>query len=172
MVRTILPVCLALTSLVSCFSAPVREDAAGKTIDTGADAASNAAYIKYVVAPVSGAGETKPVTLENNDMTLVFQADMAFTLQDKKTGKIRAGRTALGITVIRRPNDFDREILRVYLLETDLSKMTAEQFSEKSDLAKTAQIILTPLECTEKMVRYSYEKPADMAGKELLLELQ
>jgi hypothetical protein len=128
--------------------------------------------MKYVVGPVSGAGETKSVSLENNDMTLVFQADMVFTLQDKKTGEIRIGRTALAISVQRCPNAFDREILTVYLFETNLSKMTVKQFSEKSDLEKTAQIILTPLECTEKMVRYRYEKPACLAGKELLLELK
>ncbi|MDR3200932.1 MAG: hypothetical protein LBT68_05685, partial [Spirochaetales bacterium] len=134
----------------SCFSAPQREDAAAKSagtdLDAGADAASIVAYKKYVVA--------QAVTLENNDLALVFSPDMAFTLLDKKTGTTRAGETILFTGVTRKPNTFDREILKVHL-----------------DSGKTGRIILRLLECTEQMVKYRYEEPAEMAGRELVLRL-
>lgn len=128
----------------------------------GGDTGVIPAYIKYVLNPTM-ANVKNSVKLENKDYILLFLPDMAYTLTDKKTGKTAEGRRGFSIDV-RMTNG------KTFLLETDITKMSSEQFLE-SNYEDNAQIILAPVNCTMNEVTYKYERPDNLRGTEIVFEI-
>jgi hypothetical protein len=115
-------------------------------------------YIKYVMNPtMNNVGNT--VKLENNIYTLMFKPDLIYTLTDKRTGKITEGRRGFEM-------NFAMTNGKAYLFETDITKMSVQQFLD-SNYQQSSQIILVPLNCTEREVTFKYEKPIELLGNEI-----
>jgi hypothetical protein len=128
----------------------------------GNDANTLSIYIKYVLNPTSD--ETgNSIKLENNNYILLFEPDMVYTLTDKITGRINKGRVGFSM-------DFSMTNGKVFLLETDIERMSKQQFLS-SRYQENAQIILIPINCTENEVTYRYEKPAEQQGNEIIFSI-
>ena len=114
-------------------------------------------YIKYILNPTMDSSN-KIVVLENDNEIIYYKPDMIYTRTDKKTGKQTEGRRGF-IT------DLSMKSGKTYLLETDISKMSREDFLENSHYEDISQIILIPLECSAAYVKYQYEKPEELKGQ-------
>jgi len=115
-------------------------------------------YLKYVITPTSDKTENS-VRLENENYILLFKPDMVYTLTDKKTRKTTEGRRGFAI-------DYRMSEGKAYLFETDITKMSREQFL-KSNYTEEAQIVLAVTKCSETSVTYKYEKPLELKGTEV-----
>jgi hypothetical protein len=115
-------------------------------------------YIKYVLNPtMDEVGNS--VRLENEKYILTYKPDMVYSLTDKETEIISEGRRGFS-------TDFRMTNGKTFLLETDISNMSRQQFlSSKYD--ENAQIILIPIDCNEREVIYKYEKPTELQGSEI-----
>jgi hypothetical protein len=120
-------------------------------------------FIKYVLNPGSDEHK-KTVKLENDAMTLILKPDMVYELTDKASGKTSMGRQGFAM-------DFSMKDGKVYLLETDISKMSRKEFLD-GDYEDKAQIVLIPTACSEKSVTFKYEKPDTLKDKEITLSIQ
>jgi len=123
---------------------------------TDPDVAIN--YLKYVITPTSDKTENS-VKLENENYILLFKPDMVYTLTDKKTRKTTEGRRGFAI-------DYRMSEGKAYLFETDITKMSKEQFI-KSKFSEEAQIVLAVTKCSETSITYRYEKPLELQGTEI-----
>jgi len=124
----------------------------------GNDSSMLSAYIKYVLNPGMD-GTENTVKMENDTHILMFKPDMVYSLTDKKTGKTSEGRNGFSMNIAMTEGE-------EYLLETDISKMSRQQFLE-SKYQESAQIVLIPVNCNEKEVTYRYKKPIELQGKEI-----
>ncbi len=123
----------------------------------GEDPGVLSTYIKYVLNPtMDEVGNS--VRLENEDFVILYKPDMLYSMTDKKTGATVEGRRGFQM-------DFRMKAGKAYLLETDVSKMTKEQFLD-SDYAETAQIVWVPVKCSKDSVTYRYERPESLKGRE------
>jgi hypothetical protein len=124
----------------------------------GNDAGIISQYIKYVLNPtMDEVGNS--VKLENEKYILIYKPDMVYSLTDKETGITSEGRSGFS-------TDFRMANGKTFLLETDISSMSRQQFlSSKYD--ETAQIVLIPIACNEREVTYKYEKPNELQGTEI-----
>jgi hypothetical protein len=124
----------------------------------GNDASIISQYIKYILNPtMDEVGNS--VKLENEKYILIYKPDMVYSLTDKETGVTSEGRRGFS-TDLRMTSG------KTFLLETDISSMSRQQFlSSKYD--EIAQIILIPIDCNENEVVYKYEKPTEMQGSEI-----
>jgi hypothetical protein len=115
-------------------------------------------YIKYVLNPtMDEVGNS--VRLENEKYILTYKPDMVYSLTNKETGITAEGRSGFS-------TDFRMTNGKIFLLETDISNMSRQQFlSSKYD--ENAQIILIPIDCSEREVIYKYEKPTELQGTEV-----
>ena len=120
------------------------------------------AYIRAVLNPtMDEVGHI--VRLENESTTIVFGADMTFFMTDKVTGTTTEGRAGF-------VTDFAMVSGKTYLLQADNSKMTRQQFLD-SNYQDESQIVLVPVECDGKMVRYRYERPAELKDTEVIFQI-
>jgi hypothetical protein len=119
-------------------------------------------YIKYVLNPtMDEVGNS--VKLENEKYILIYKPDMVYSLTDKESGITSEGRRGFS-------TDFRMTGGKTFLLETDISNMSRQQFlSSKYD--ENAQIILIPIDCSEREVIYKYEKPNDLQGTEIKFDI-
>jgi hypothetical protein len=119
-------------------------------------------YIKYVLNPtMDEVGNS--IKLENEKYILMYKPDMVYSLTDKENGITSEGRRGFS-------TDFRMTSGKTFLLETDISNMSRQQFlSSKYD--ENAQIILIPIDCSEKEVTYKYEKPNELQGTEIKFDI-
>jgi hypothetical protein len=115
-------------------------------------------YLKYVLNPTTNEIGNS-VKLENDNYILIFKPDLVYTLTDKRTRITTEGRRGFGM-------DFLMKSGKSFLLETDITKMSREQFLA-SKYTENAQIILIPIACSETVLTYRYEKPLALQGTEI-----
>ncbi|MDR1903511.1 MAG: hypothetical protein LBQ88_14700 [Treponema sp.] len=128
----------------------------------GNDPGALSTYIRYVLNPTMD-GTDNSVKLENDEYLLIYKPDLVYTLTNKLTGIITEGRHGFSI-------DFSMTSGKTFLLETDISQMSSEQFLS-SDYEQTAQIILVPIACDGASVTYRYEKPESLNGTEVTFSI-
>lgn len=121
-------------------------------------------YINYVLNPTMDESN-KIVKLSNQELTLIYKPDMIFEKVDNITGKKITGRRGF-IT------DFSMTTGTTYLLETDITKMSREDFLNNSNYSENAQTILTPTSCDAKTVTYTFVKPESLKGKVITLNIE
>jgi hypothetical protein len=124
----------------------------------GDDSGILSTYIKYVLNPTMEESN-KSIQLENDTSIIIYKPNMTYTKQDKKTGTIVSGYRGFIM-------DFTMKNGKVYLLETDISKMSKDEFLNKSEYENKAQEIMIPVKCSEKSVTYKYVKPDNKKDQE------
>jgi hypothetical protein len=128
----------------------------------GNDLSTLSTYIKYVINPtMNEVGNT--VKLENDIYILTYRPDLVYTLTDKRTGRTIEGRRGFVM-------DFTMTNGKTYLFETDITKISSQQFLE-GNYQENAQTILVPINCTEREVTYKYEKPIELQGNEIVFTI-
>jgi hypothetical protein len=115
-------------------------------------------YIKYVLNPTM-AEVGNSVKLENEKYILIYKPDMVYSLTDKENGITSEGRRGFS-------TDFRMMSGKTFLLETDILNMSRQEFLS-GNYDETAQIILIPVDCSEREVTYKYEKPDELQGTEI-----
>jgi hypothetical protein len=128
----------------------------------GNDPSTISVFIKNIINPTSiEVGNS--VKQANEDYVLLFMPDMAYTLTDKKTGTAIQGRWGFSM-------DFRMTNAQVFLLETDIDKMSQQEFLD-GNYQDDAQTVLIPVKCSETEVTYRYERPDDLKGTELVFNI-
>jgi hypothetical protein len=120
-------------------------------------------YIKYVMNPTMDGNENS-VKLENDEYLLIYKPDMVYKMTNKLTGIVTEGRCGFIM-------DFSMNDGKTFLLETDISKMSREQFLSESNYQQNAQIIFVPIKCDGVTVTYRYEKPESLNGTEVMFRI-
>jgi hypothetical protein len=122
----------------------------------GNDSSTLSHYIKYVLNPRMK-DDGNSVKLENDQCILIYKPDLLYTLTNKETGLTTEGRAGFSM-------NFSMTTGKAFLLETDISEMSSEQFLA-SNYSENAQTILVPIACSETEVTYRYEKPLELQGR-------
>lgn len=120
-------------------------------------------FIKYVMNPTMddvGHG----VRLENKDLELVLLPDMVFRLTDKQSGAKLHGRRGFIM-------DGEMKGGKIYLLETDETKMSRDEFLDKSNYEEKAQTVFIPVKCGKESVTLKYVKPDSLKDKTVDLQI-
>jgi hypothetical protein len=126
---------------------------------------STFSFIQYVLNPTMD-GENKTVSLENEDYLIIHEPDMHYSMLDKKTGKTIYGMHGF----ITKANDFSSA--KVYYMDLKGKIISREQFLKESNYENNAEIVFTPVNCTERQVTYKYIKPDSMKDKTLTLSIK
>lgn len=121
-------------------------------------------YIKYILNPTMEKSN-KSVKLENADMILVYKPDMTYIQTNKATGTAVSGYAGFIM-------NFAMSDGKVYLLETDVTKMTKDDFLNKSDYENVAQTVLVPTKCDAKSVTYKYLKPDSLKDTAITFSIE
>jgi hypothetical protein len=129
----------------------------------GSDIGVVSSYIKYVLNPTMKENN-KSVRLENDTTIIIYKPDMTYTQQNKQTGFVVSGYKGF-------VTDFLFKEGTVYLYETDVSKITKDEFLNKIDCNNEAQTKFIPIKCSEKSVTYKYVKPESMKDKEVTFNI-
>jgi hypothetical protein len=120
-------------------------------------------FIRYILNPTMDRVKNT-VKLENDIYVLLFKPDMIYSLTNKETGQTTTGKR--GFTM-----DFPMAEGKLFLLETDISQMSSEDFL-KSNYAEIAETIMVPIRCSEKEVTFRYEKPDNLTGEEITFSIE
>jgi hypothetical protein len=130
----------------------------------GDDSSTISSYIKYVLNPTMEENN-KTIQLENDQIKLLYKPNMTYSLLDKRSNITTEGYRGF-IT------DMTMKSGKVYLLETDVAKMTKDDFLNTSDYENKAQVILIPVKCSEKSVTYKYLKPEALKDTEIIFVIK
>lgn len=121
----------------------------------GEDPSILSTYIKKILNPtMDEVGHS--VVLENDDYRITFLPDMVFNLEVKKTGEKVIGRKGFEM-------DFSMKSGKSYLLISDVSKMSRDDFLTKSNYKENAQYIYTVSEISETEIVLKFEKQKDLS---------
>lgn len=121
-------------------------------------------YIKYILNPTMEESNKK-VQIENENTLIIFNPDMTYIMIDKITNKTTYGYSGFNM-------NFSMNDAKVYLLETDITKMTKDEFLNKSDYVQNAQTIMIPIKCSETSVTYKYQKPENVKDQEISFSIK
>lgn len=121
-------------------------------------------YIKYILNPTMEKSN-RSVQIENDKTIICFNPDMTFSMTDKEKKTETMGYSGFNMS-------FSMNDAKVYLLETDVSKMTKDDFLNKSNYVETAQTVLIPIKCTETSVTYKYVRPVSLVDQEISFSIK
>lgn len=126
----------------------------------GSDSNALSSYIKYVLNPTMEENN-KTVKLENEDSVIMFYPNMTYSIENKTSGEKNEGYRGFVM-------DFSMTNGKVYLLKTDITDMTKDEFLNKSNYVELAQTILVPVRCTDSSLTYKYIKPDNLKDQEVV----
>ena len=112
-------------------------------------------YREFVLNPTMNSIRNS-VRLENEQYILLFMPELIYRLTDKETGITTEGRSGFRMNITMTEG-------KLFLLETDNTRMTMEQFLS-SQYTENAQTVIIPIACSKNEVSYVYEKPLELKG--------
>ncbi|WP_144082909.1 hypothetical protein [Salinispira pacifica] len=98
------------------------------------------------------------VILENEQMILVFQPDLLFTMLDKSTNEITEGRRGFNMNL-------NTKVGKSYLLFVDPDEMSKDEFLENSNYPTEAEWAMIPTSASAEQIIYTIERPVERKGE-------